>query len=429
MFRGIMDNALTADGRTAIAGMSKRLRRVMAAVGVLALFVTGAVAGQVADPAFAASYPSWNDVLAARNSVAAKQAEIARLDSLIGSLTSEVSAAQDLANQKGAEFQAAQQKLDEAGYKAAELKKQADAAKVKADKSKQYAGQLAAQLARVGGGDVSTSLFFSGDNAKNLLAQLGLASIVNDKSASVYEKATLDENTARSMGNQATVAQDALKALADDAQAALDAANAASDKANAALQAQEANKPRLEAQRASLLGNVQITEASYNAGVAAAAAAAAAAAKAAAENPPANGGSNSSGWALPARGPISSGFGARIAPCSGCSSFHEGTDIAGGCNAPIYAAHAGTVVYVGVYGGYGNYIRIDHGGGITTAYGHIVDGGTLVHRNQSVAAGQQIAKIGSTGNSTGCHLHFETRQNGVATNPVPFMAARGIRLG
>lgn len=402
--------------------------RLYACVAILAVLIGAGIVGQPVS-AFAAGYPSWSDVQAARNSVAAKQAEIARLDSLISSLSGQVSAAQELANQKGAEFQVAQQKLDEAGYKASELKKQADAAKEKADKSKQYAGQLAAQLARVGGGDVSTSLFFSGDNAKDLLAQLGLASVVNDKSASIYQKAALDENTARSMGNQATVAQDALKVLAADAQTALDEANAASDKAAAALQEQEANKPRLEAQRASLLGNVAVTEASYNAGVAAAAAAAAAYAAA---HPPATAPAGevvSSGWALPARGPISSNYGSRVSPCGGCSSFHEGTDIAGGCNNPIYAAHAGTVVYVGVYGGYGNYIRIDHGGGITTAYGHIVNGGTLVSRGQSVSAGQQIAKIGSTGNSTGCHVHFETRQGGVATNPVPFMAARGIRLG
>ncbi|HXD60550.1 MAG TPA: M23 family metallopeptidase, partial [Lacisediminihabitans sp.] len=80
-------------------------------------------------------------------------------------------------------------------------------------------------------------------------------------------------------------------------------------------------------------------------------------------------------------------------------------------------------------GGYGNYIRINHGGGLTTAYGHIVNGGILVSVGQSVSAGQQIARIGSTGESTGCHLHFETRPGGVATNPVPFMAARGITLG
>ncbi len=422
-----MNKALLGKTRTTVGGMPARLRRLFAAIGVLSLLVTGTIVGQAAGPAFAAGYPSWNDVLAARSSVAAKQAEIQRLDSLLSSLENAVTSAQALADQKGAEFQAAQQRFDDASYKASELEKQADAAKKKADASKQQAGQLAAQLARVGGGDLSTSLFFSGDDAKNLLAQLGLASVVNDKSASVYEKATLDGNTARSMGNQATVAKDALKVLAAAAQTALNEANAASDQANAALADQQSNKSRLEAQKASLVSNSAVTEASYNAGVAAAAKAAA---EYAAAHPPTNsGGVANSGWALPARGPVSSGYGPRVAPCSGCSSFHEGTDIAGGCGSPIYAAHAGTVVYAGRYGGYGNYIRISHGDGLTTAYGHISDGGTLVSYGQSVSAGQQIARIGSTGESTGCHLHFETRSDGVATNPVPFMAARGITLG
>ena len=118
-----------------------------------------------------------------------------------------------------------------------------------------------------------------------------------------------------------------------------------------------------------------------------------------------------------------------MAPCSGCSSFHEGVDLAAGCGAPIYAAHAGTIAYAGLYGGYGNYIRINHGGGVTTAYGHIVNGGILVSSGQQVGAGQVIARVGSTGHSTGCHLHFEVRINGTPTDPVGYMSARGISLG
>ena len=118
-----------------------------------------------------------------------------------------------------------------------------------------------------------------------------------------------------------------------------------------------------------------------------------------------------------------------MAPCSGCSSFHEGVDLGAGCGAPIYAAHAGTIAYAGLYGGYGNYIRINHGGGVTTAYGHIVNGGILVSSGQQVGAGQVIARVGSTGHSTGCHLHFEVRINGTPTDPVSYMSARGISLG
>jgi len=108
--------------------------------------------------------------------------------------------------------------------------------------------------------------------------------------------------------------------------------------------------------------------------------------------------------------------------------MHDGIDLAPGCNSPIYAATSGTVTFAGLTGGYGNYIQISHGGGVSTAYGHIVNGGIKVSRGQRVVAGQLIALVGSTGNSTGCHLHFETRVGGASTNPVPFMSARGVRL-
>jgi murein DD-endopeptidase MepM/ murein hydrolase activator NlpD len=113
------------------------------------------------------------------------------------------------------------------------------------------------------------------------------------------------------------------------------------------------------------------------------------------------------------------------------SNFHKGTDLAGGCGAPIFAAASGTVTYAaeGWNGGYGNMVLIDHGNGITTRYGHIIDGGILVSAGQSVGVGNQIARIGSTGKSTGCHLHFEVLVNGDHTDPVPFMANQGISLG
>jgi murein DD-endopeptidase MepM/ murein hydrolase activator NlpD len=86
-------------------------------------------------------------------------------------------------------------------------------------------------------------------------------------------------------------------------------------------------------------------------------------------------------------------------------------------------------VYAGPNGTYGNYIRVDHGGGITTGYAHIVNGGIGVNVGQNVSAGTRIASVGSTGASTGCHLHFEVRLNGVAVDPVAYLRDRGIRLG
>jgi murein DD-endopeptidase MepM/ murein hydrolase activator NlpD len=110
-----------------------------------------------------------------------------------------------------------------------------------------------------------------------------------------------------------------------------------------------------------------------------------------------------------------------------CSSgYHYGVDLASGCGSAIYAAHAGTVVYAGYNGGYGNYIKIDHGNSIGTGYAHIRPGGIFVRYGQRVSAGQLIASEGNTGNSFGCHLHFETYIDGYPVNPITFMGSRGI---
>ena len=98
-------------------------------------------------------------------------------------------------------------------------------------------------------------------------------------------------------------------------------------------------------------------------------------------------------------------------------------------NAWIVAAAAGTVSASGPYGGLGNRVVIDHGAGITTTYAHIADGGLAVTPGQVVAAGEAIALSGSTGVSTGCHLHFEVALDGVRTDPLPFLAARGVAVG
>lgn len=396
----------------------------------MSVLITGTILGQGTQSAWAVEYPSWADVQAARNNVAAKEAEITRLDSLLASLQTEVTTTQAVAEQKGAEYQVAQQKYDESAYKAGELQKQADVAHVTAEKSKQQAGQLAAQLARSGGSDLTATLFFSGSKADGLLSQLGLASMVKDQSAGLYQKAIQDENSAQSLTDQANRAKDALRTLKEVAQKALEAATAASKKATAALSAQEANKTRLEAQRATLVENKNTTESDYNAGVQAAIAAAIKlAAEYAAAHPRSGGGpASAEGWVRPAGGQISSPYGWRVNPYSGAYALHAGTDLASGCNSPIFAAHTGTVIYAGPSGGYGNFVMINNGDGVLTAYGHIVNGGILVSVGEQVGAGQNIARVGSTGNSTGCHLHFEVRPGGIAVDPVPYLRARGIDL-
>ena len=100
---------------------------------------------------------------------------------------------------------------------------------------------------------------------------------------------------------------------------------------------------------------------------------------------------------------------------TGESSMHRGIDFVPGYGAPVFAIADGNVVVAGGGGEYGNYVVIDHGTGLSTAYGHL--SAILVSAGQPVKAGQQVGRVGSTGNSTGPHLHFETRLNGVAVNP------------
>lgn len=120
--------------------------------------------------------------------------------------------------------------------------------------------------------------------------------------------------------------------------------------------------------------------------------------------------------------PITSGFGMRTHPIYGYPRLHAGTDFGAGCGTNVYAAEAGAVIRAGNAGGYGKQIVVDHGwangGGLATSYNHLsafsVSGG-------SVARGQLIGKIGSTGSSTGCHLHFEVRVNGNAVDPMGYL--------
>ncbi len=121
----------------------------------------------------------------------------------------------------------------------------------------------------------------------------------------------------------------------------------------------------------------------------------------------------------PAAGSISSEFGNRKDPFTGIKKFHEGLDIAGNYGDDIYAAGDGTVTFSGYYGGYGRTVIIDHGRGITTLYGHASS--LLVKEGDVVKKGDLIAKIGSSGRSTGAHLHFEVMINGNKVDPLEFL--------
>ncbi len=122
---------------------------------------------------------------------------------------------------------------------------------------------------------------------------------------------------------------------------------------------------------------------------------------------------SASGFIWPVNGAVVSGFGWRW------GRMHEGIDISASSGTPIWAAAAGTVIHAGWLGGYGNLVVVDHGNGLATAYAHA--SAILVGVGQQVSQGETVSLVGSTGNSSGPHLHFEVRVNGAAVDPLFYL--------
>lgn len=133
--------------------------------------------------------------------------------------------------------------------------------------------------------------------------------------------------------------------------------------------------------------------------------------------PELGGGPGAIGW--PVSGPITSPFGMRFDPVQHHYQLHSGIDVAAPQGVTISAAAAGKIIFAGWYGGYGNAIIIDHGGGISTLYGHCSQ--IFVGVGQEVQKGQAIGAVGMTGDATGPHVHFEVRVNGKPVDPMSYL--------
>ncbi|SJN46062.1 Membrane proteins related to metalloendopeptidases [Microbacterium esteraromaticum] len=452
--------APTAAERRALWPTSPITRRGAITVGALSAIALSAFGISAStQSAHAADYPSWDDVQRAKASESAKGAEISRIETLIQSLTQRAAAAEAAARTAGDEFYEAQQAFFDQAAKAADLQSQADDQSKIADETARKAGQVATQLYRNGGDDAALELFFSDSaDADGLLSRLGGMDKLLGYNRTVYENAASARDAAQSLSDQATTARDERDRLQKIAEEKMIKAQQAADAAQAALDEKQANLQTLEAQLAALKDNTAATVAGYQEGERVRKAEeerrrkaeaerrrqeaerARKAAEEAAKNnqggggggrPSSGGGSGSGGsgsgaWRRPHGGYISSGYGPRPPQFSNGvwrSTYHRGTDFANGCGAPIYAASSGRVDAAFYNGGYGNYVRIQHGNGIATGYAHIAR--FAVSSGQHVSAGQVIAYAGNTGASQGCHVHFEVYTGGGTVNPYNFLAARG----
>jgi murein DD-endopeptidase MepM/ murein hydrolase activator NlpD len=217
--------------------------------------------------------------------------------------------------------------------------------------------------------------------------------------AAVERRATLDTRRLTA----ATVA--AIAAKTEEARAARDRLAASRDSLASAEQLKSSALADVRETRAGYLAEVNALQAQS--------AALAAAIRNAQTSPSISGPDSHAGLVWPVSGPITSGFGTRW------GRMHEGIDIAVPSGTPVHAAASGTVIYAAWMTGYGNLVVLDHGNGLATAYAH--NSSLLVSVGQHVSQGQTISLSGSTGHSTGPHVHFEVRVNGVAVDPLGYL--------
>jgi len=391
--------------------------RATATLAAITAGVLIATFGAVSSQAAPADFPSWADVQAAKRDEATARAKLASLRASIKTAQVEVNRTQKEAERRGTEYARAQQAYDEQVIVTGKIQEQQATAQAAADKAKLESSQLIAGLAKQGGADLSNGLL-DASGADGYLYRIGAMQKVTERTDAVYAKAVQLQNTAKALADQASVAEAKLAELKQDAEVKLQAAQEAAALAAVKLAALDEAKVKAEALVAHLQGKREVTEADYKKGLIAKWGSGAA------------GEVSASGWARPAAGYISSMYGMRKNPVNGVWMLHTGVDLAGqGCGAPVYAAHAGVVTYAGWFDSWGYYVAIDHGDGTGSGYAHMPAGGIAVQIGQEVGPGQLIGKVGTTGMSTGCHLHYIVRVNGNTTDPVPFMRNRGIKLG
>jgi murein DD-endopeptidase MepM/ murein hydrolase activator NlpD len=364
--RGAVENRVSTRGAHArLTGIL--LSVALAATGTIAAASPAAASVQTA----AADYPTWSQVKAAQKAVASTKRLVAQLEDEVAALQAEVERTEAESKAKGEVYATAQDAYDQAAYTAVQLQDQADDAQAEADVAKHDAWRTLALLAQTGGGDLTADLLTHSGSADSLLYRLGAASKLTERNQEVYDTAVQLQNSAQALGDQAEVARTQLEDLKKKAEKAFEEAQAAASAVADQLAAQRAQQDELRAMLTTLIEKKTTTEKEYKAGLAAQWGSGAA------------GAISPSGWALPAAGSITDPFGNRYHPIYHSWRLHSGVDIGASYNKPIYAAAAGKVIYAGWFSDLGYFVKIDHGNGIETGYGHIREGGLRVKGRRS----------------------------------------------
>jgi murein DD-endopeptidase MepM/ murein hydrolase activator NlpD len=372
-------------------------RRSVRSVALLvALLVAGAAASSSSIPAYAAAADDLakkaTELAEVRERVKSTSAQVASDADVLAQVEADIAKILEVVNAAGEAVERQQQAVNDA-------QAQFNAAQAEVEAELQIAQGRAVELFKHGSGVPLASMLTARDinDALNRSAYVSIVSLSDRRAIEKVEAALAKVDAQRQRVQEE---QDALAAVEQQERVILAEAEELRNERALVLAASQEQLSELQAQEQHLEADAQ-----QLAALARRSAGSGSRADVGVPGP----GPSAGGWVWPAPGPVTSEFGRRW------GRMHQGIDIGASTGTPIYAAQPGCVSFAGRQGGYGNLILVDHGGGVVTAYAH--QSRFRASAGECVQAGQQIGEVGSTGNSTGPHLHFEVRVNGSARNP------------
>lgn len=426
--------------------------RALAAFAVsVAVLLAG---GTVAQAKSLDEYATWDDVVAAQGDVDRQNQLIDEINAQIDQLNEDVRIAEADALVKGEAFSEASTKTNLQQETHYSLQQQAEEAAEVADAAERDAGAMAAAMSNRAGADPTMQLLMQPEGADDFLMSMSTLSKLGTYSGAVFEEAVTARNNADQLTEQAEIALTELQRLEKLAEDAFTAAVEAQTRVQQARDKAIDQGSELEAMLIPLMEHRDVVQADYEEGE-----------RLREEERRrieeerrleeeerrrqsqeaggggGGGGGGEGGWVAPVSGGISypmhsagyvtSWWGYRVHPITGEWRYHNGLDLVyaygGSCWMPLYAVHSGTISYADWMGTYGNMVQLESDDGYTMfRYAHIAPGGINVWPGQWVAAGDVIGYIGTTGYSTGCHLHLEIHQGGGSVDPQVWLANRGM---